>query len=90
MRVAFFVFLATVVAFEAEVRFGDLPPSPLLILGIHLCFALPALALWALQLWRGQQAFADPAAHRKRGRFVIALLCATVATGVWLYAKTFT
>ena len=89
MRAAFFVFLATVVAFEVEVRFGDRPPIPLLILGIHLCFALPALTLWAVQLVRGKQAFVDPATHRRRGKLVVGLLCATVATGVWLYAKTF-
>jgi uncharacterized membrane protein len=90
MRVAFFVFLGTVVAFEAEVRFGDKPPVPLGILGIHLCFALPALGLWAVQLLRGKQAFVDPAAHRRRGRIVLALLSATVATGFWLYVATFT
>lgn len=89
MRVCFFVFLATVIAFEIEVRMGPKPPVPLLILGIHLCFALPALGLWALQLLRARQAFSDPPAHRKRGRILLALLSATVATGFWLYLATF-
>jgi len=89
MRTCFFVFVASVIAFEIEVRLGPRPPLPLLILGIHLCFALPALALWALQLLRGKQAFADPAPHRRRGRIVLALLSMTVATGFWLYLETF-
>jgi uncharacterized membrane protein YozB (DUF420 family) len=90
MRAAFFVFLATVVAFEVDVQFGEKPRMPPHILIIHLCFALPALGLWALQLLRGKQAFVDAAAHRKRGRIVLALLSATVATGFWLYVATFT
>lgn len=89
MRAAFFVFLATVVAFEIEVRLGDRPPVPLVILAIHLCFALPALGLWALQLVRGKQAFVDPPAHKRRGRILLVLLSVTVATGFWLYAATF-
>ncbi len=89
MRASFFVFVASVVAFEIEVRLGPQPPVPLLILGIHLCFALPALVLWARQLLLGKQAFADPPAHRRRGRILLALLSVTVATGFWLYAATF-
>jgi len=89
MRVAFFVFLATVIAFEVEVRLGPRPPLPLMILGIHLCFALPALVLWARQLLLYRQAFTDPPRHRRRGRMLLALLSVTVATGFWLYVATF-
>ncbi|MCK6461695.1 MAG: DUF420 domain-containing protein [Planctomycetes bacterium] len=89
MQVAFYAFLLSVIAFEVEVRLGPTPPVPLWILGIHLSFALPALGLWALQLVRGKQAFLDPAAHRRRGRILLALLSATVATGFWLYAATY-
>lgn len=90
MRTCFFVFVASVVAFEVEVRLGPTPPVPLWILGIHLCFALPALVLWARQLLLAKQAFADPPAHRRRGRTILALLSLTVATGFWLYVATFT
>jgi len=90
MQGSFLAFLASVVAFEVEVRLGYTPPIPLLVLGIHLCFALPALGLWAWQLLRGKQAFLNPAAHRRRGKIVIALLSVTVATGFWLYVATFT
>lgn len=89
MRTCFFVFVASVVAFEVEVRLVPQPPIPLFILVIHLCFALPALALWARQLLLGKQAFSDPPAHRRRGRIVLALLSVTVATGFWLYVATF-
>ncbi len=89
MRTCFFVFVASVVAFEIEVRLFPQPPIPPVILGIHLCFALPALALWALQLLRARQAFVDPKAHRRRGRIVLTLLSVTVATGFWLYLETF-
>jgi len=89
MGVSFFVFLATVIAFEVEVRLGPRPPLPLVILGIHLCFALPALILWARQLLLSKQAFSDPPAHRRRGRMLLAFLSATVATGFWLYVATF-
>jgi uncharacterized membrane protein len=89
MQVSFVSFLLSVVAFEVEVRLGGTPPVPLWILGIHLCFALPALGLWALQLVRGKQAFTDPAAHRRRGRVLLGLLSVTVATGFWLYVATF-
>ncbi len=89
MQVSFLGFLLSVVAFELEVRLGPTPPVPLWILGIHLCFALPALGLWALQLVRGKQAFTDPATHRGRGRILLGLLSATVATGFWLYAATY-
>jgi len=89
MQVSFLGFLASVIAFEAEVRLGHTPPIPLWILGIHLCFALPAVALWARQLLLGKQAFLDPAAHRRRGRVLLVLLSVTVATGFWLYVATF-
>jgi uncharacterized membrane protein len=89
MRVAFFVFLASVVAFEVEVRLGPKLPLPLPILGIHLCFALPALVLWARQMLLARQAFAAPAAHRRRGRVLLVLLSLTVATGLWLYSARY-
>lgn len=89
MRAAFFLFLATVIAFEVEVRTGPRLELPLVVLGIHLCFALPALVLWAWQILRARQAFVDPPAHRRRGRILLALLSATVATGFWLYVATF-
>lgn len=89
MRASFFVFLASVVAFEVEVRMGPPPPLPLWILGIHLCFALPALVLWGRQLLLARGAFTDPPRHRKRGRMLLLLLSVTVATGFWLYLATF-
>jgi uncharacterized membrane protein YozB (DUF420 family) len=89
MRTGFFVFLASVVAFEIEVRFGPRPPLALVPLGIHLAFALPALVLWALQILRGREAFSNPPRHRRRGRILLALLSFTVATGFWLYVATF-
>jgi uncharacterized membrane protein len=89
MQVSFYAFLLSVLAFEVEVRLGGTPPVPLWILGIHLCFALPAVALWARQLLLGKKAFTDPVAHRRRGRILLALLAVTVATGFWLYVETF-
>lgn len=89
MRVCFFVFLGTVLAFEVDVRLHPPRRIPLLILGIHLCFALPAVVLWARQILLGKQAFADAMRHRRRGRILLLLLSATVATGVWLYTSTF-
>jgi uncharacterized membrane protein len=89
MQVSFYAFLLSVLAFEVEVRLGPTPPVPLWILGIHLCFALPAVVLWARQLLLGKQAFTDPAAHRRRGRVLLVLLSVTVATGFWLYVATF-
>jgi uncharacterized membrane protein YozB (DUF420 family) len=90
MRSLFFVFLATVVAFEVEVRTGPKVALPLHVLAIHLCFALPALILWARQMLLSKQAFLDPPRHRRRGRMLLVLLSVTVATGVWLYLVTFT
>jgi uncharacterized membrane protein YozB (DUF420 family) len=89
MRGSFFAFLAAVVAFEIEVRFKSKPPLALVPLAIHLCFALPALGLWAFQILRGQKALADPVPHRRRGRILLALLSLTVATGFWLYAEVY-
>jgi len=89
MRVCFFVFLGTVLAFEVDVRMRPQPPIPLHVLMIHLCFALPAVVLWARQMWLSKQAFLDPPRHRRRGRMLLVLLSATVATGFWLYAATY-
>jgi uncharacterized membrane protein len=89
MRGSFFAFLAAVIAFEIEVRFHSRPPLALLPLGIHLCFALPGLALWAFQILRGREALANPGPHRRRGYLLLVLLSLTVATGFWLYAATF-
>jgi len=56
---------------------------------IHLCFAFPSLALWAIQVLRGGRAMVEPVPHRRRGRILLVLLAATVATGFWLYVATF-
>jgi len=86
----FFVFLAAVVAFEIDVRLNPDLPSPALVpFLVHMCFALPALIVWVLQLARRAQAFSDPLRHRRRGRLVLLLLAATVATGFWLYCATY-
>jgi uncharacterized membrane protein len=89
MRASFFVFLVGVVAFEFEVRFRQQPPLALVPLAIHLCFAVPALLLWAWQILRAREAFTNPPRHRLRGRVLLALLSVTVATGFWLYVATF-
>jgi len=89
MRVAFFLFVAAVAAFEVEVRLGHTPDLPRAPLVIHLCLAFPALALWAYQILRGSRAVTEPALHRRRGKALLVLLSATVATGFWLYVATF-
>ncbi len=90
MTACYVVFLFAVVAFEIQVRLEATPP-PLdaLALAIHLTFAIPATLLWTYQIARGKRVFDERDAHRRRGRILIALFCATVATGVWLYAATF-
>jgi uncharacterized membrane protein YozB (DUF420 family) len=89
MVTCFVLFLVGVVAFEVQVQFGErypMPPGPLVI---HLCFAVPSLLLWVRQVATARRALLEPAAHRRRGRVLLALLSFTVATGFWLYAATF-
>ncbi len=89
--VCFFTFLAAVVAFEFVVHFGPPgPPLPPWPLTIHLCFAVPCLVIWIVQMASGKNAKNTPKKHRKRGQLLLALLGATVGTGVWLYMITFT
>jgi uncharacterized membrane protein YozB (DUF420 family) len=89
MSTCFGLFVVGVVAFEVQVRLGPAAPLATVPLVIHLCFAVPALVLWIRQIWTARRARAHPAAHRKRGRILLALLSATVATGFWLYLATF-
>jgi uncharacterized membrane protein len=86
---AFVCFLVALVAFEAEVRLAGGRAPPAGPFAVHLAFAVPALALWIAQIALGKRALLDPAPHRRRGRVLLALLSATVATGVWLYVVTF-
>lgn len=86
---AFVCFVVALVAFEAEVRLVGSATPPLGPFAVHLAFALPALGLWVVQIVLGRRALLHPAPHRRRGRVLLALLCATVATGVWLYIVTF-
>ena len=89
MTASFAVFLLGVVAFEVQVQFGEKHPMPPAPLVIHLCFAVPCLVLWIVQIAKGKRAFTEPAAHRRRGRALLGLLSVTVATGFWLYWATF-
>ena len=90
MVTCFALFLVSVVAFEWSVRASDeIPPLPLLPLVIHLCLALPCAALWVRQVLSGKRAHENPTSHKRRGRFLLALLVATVATGAWVYVATF-
>jgi len=89
MVTCFVLFLIAVALFEIQVQFGKPgPPLPVPVLVIHLCFAIPALVLWIVQVARARQAVTEPAAHRLRGRILLLLLSATVATGFWLYVAT--
>ncbi|MFQ5845064.1 MAG: DUF420 domain-containing protein [Planctomycetota bacterium] len=92
MGTAFVLFLLALVAFELNVRLrGDALPDPsILPFAVHLAFALPTLVLWTLQIARWREASRAPSRHRRRGRGLLPLLAATVATGVWLYLETFT
>ena len=90
MVVCFALFLLTVLAFEIDVHLVGSPTRPAVgPLIIHLCFALPALVLWAVQVARAKSAVTNPTTHKRRGRTVFALLIPTVATGIWLYLATF-
>jgi len=89
MSTCFGVFLGGVVAFEVQVRLGPAVPLATVPLVIHLCCAGPALVLWIRQIWTARRARSHPAAHRRRGRVLLALLSLTVATGFWLYVATF-
>ena len=89
MAVCYGLFVLGVVAFEVQVRLGPAAPLATVPLVIHLCCAVPALVLWTRQIWTARRARAQPAAHRRRGRILLVLLSATVATGFWLYLATF-
>lgn len=90
MTGSFLLFVLALVAFELNVRFQpDLPAPKIGPFVVHLAFALPTLVLWAIQILRRKQAFTQPAVHRRRGRRLLPLLTATVATGIWLYVATF-
>lgn len=90
MKVAFLLFVAALLAFEASMRFDPRkPPLPWTALGIHLCFAVPCFLLWGYQVAVGSRAFRDPAPHRRRGWILVSLLVPTVATGIWVYVAMF-
>jgi uncharacterized membrane protein YozB (DUF420 family) len=90
MVASFVLFLGSLVVFEWSVQtMAEKPPIPKAVLVIHLCFALPGLVLWVVQLLRGKRALEQPARHRRLGRIVVGFLIATVATGIWLYAAMF-
>ena len=90
MTGSFLLFVLALVAFELNVRFQpDLPAPKTVPFVVHLCFALPTLVLWVIQILRRKQAFSAPAVHRRRGRLLAPLLTATVGTGIWLYVQTF-
>ena len=90
MAASFVLFVAALVDFEWAARtMEDRPPLPALALTIHLCFAVPALALWTWQIARAGQSRSDPRRHARRGRLVFSLLVVTVGTGVWVYREMF-
>ena len=87
---AFAAFLLSLIAFEWTVRtMDDKPALPGLVLAIHLLFALPGLVLWSVQLFRAKRAYSEPERHRRLGRIVLALLTATIVTGVWVFVEMF-
>ena len=90
MLVGFVTFMAGLVVFEIGVRLDPNPP-PLAVwpLVIHLCFSVPCVVLWIRQVMLAKRVFDNPARHRLMGRWVMGLLLATVATGIWLYYATF-
>jgi len=87
MVACFAFFLVALVAFEIRVRMAEMPPLAQLPLVIHLCFAIPGFLLWIWQIATARRA--QPAPHRLRGRILLLLLSATVATGFWLYVASF-
>jgi uncharacterized membrane protein len=89
MSTCFGLFLVGLVAFEVQVRLKPAAPLAVAPLVVHLCCAVPALVLWTRQIWTARRARAHPAVHRRRGRVLLVLLSATVATGFWLYLATF-
>jgi len=90
MKLAFLLFVAALLAFEASVRLNpEKPPLPWTPLAIHLVFAVPCFVLWGWQVAVGSRAYSDPAPHRRRGWVLVALFLPTVATGVWVYAAMF-
>ena len=90
MICSFALFFIALVDFEWAARtMDDLPPLPGIVLAVHLCFAVPALALWIYQLATAKRARLTPKRHAKLGRVIFALLVATVGTGVWVYRAMF-
>ena len=90
MMACFALFVMSVVAFEIDVHFGPNRIEPATVpLTIHLCFAIPCLLVWIRQIAARKQSETDPARHRRRGRLLMAIMLATVVTGVWLYTATF-
>jgi len=90
MVTCFVLFLVAVLAFEIDVQTSQQDVTvPLGILGFHLCFAVPCLALWIRQVVTAKRATTEPARHRTRGKLLFGLLSLTVGTGIWLYVETF-
>jgi uncharacterized membrane protein YozB (DUF420 family) len=89
MTTCFGLFVVGVVAFEVQARLRPTATLAVVPLVIHLCCAVPALLVWIRQIWTARQVRSRPAAHRRRGRLVLALLSLTVATGFWLYVAMF-
>ena len=68
------------------VRVRHLAVLPLVV---HLCFSVPTLVLWIVQVATAKRALLDPAPHRRRGKALFGMLLGTVITGLWLYVATF-
>jgi uncharacterized membrane protein YozB (DUF420 family) len=91
MVVSFVFFLLATVALELDVHVGGrTAPLAILPLVVHLCFSVPTLILWIVQVWTAKRALLEPEPHRRRGKILFAMLLGTVATGLWLYLATFT
>lgn len=90
MTACYLLFLLAVIGFEYQVHFGGPGPELSLVpLTIHLCFAIPGLFVWTWQILTAKRALTEPASHRRRGKVLMGLLTATVATGIWLYVDSF-
>jgi uncharacterized membrane protein YozB (DUF420 family) len=90
MVVSFVAFLFATVALELDVHIGGrTAPLAVLPLVIHLCFSVPTLILWIVQVATSKKALLEPTPHRRRGRILFGMLFGTVATGLWLYLATF-